>query len=432
MTGTAAAGLRRGAGPRVLGLVTPRYGEEVVGGTEHWLRTLCEHLVDERNWTVEVFTTCARSAETWADEYPAGTTDVNGVTVHRHRSLSGRNAEYLHLLPALRRDPGAWSDEQVRRYLELVGPVCPAAIDAAAASGCELVAVTPYLYWPTVAAVGRLGRRVIFHGAAHDEPELYLPVMESVFVSVGGFAFNTFSERALVERTYPVGHLPSAVIGNAVDEGHGDPGRARKALGLGPDEPFVLCVGKVEQSKGSPALARLWAAYRRRRPDAPKLVFVGPVHDAAEAALQDPGIVLAGRTPEDVKWGALAAADLLIAPSAQESFSLVVLEAWLAGRPVLVNGRCGPTVEHCRRSQGGLWFDEYADFEVTVDRLLADPSLRTSLADNGARYTRSVFAWPAILDRYEELAARILRAARAGAGAAAGPGGGPGTGRPPA
>ena len=400
------------SGPRTLGLVTPRYGEEVVGGTEHWLRTLCEHLVGERGWQVEVFTTCARSAETWADEYPAGTAVVNGVTVRRHRSVSGRNADYLHLLPALRRDPGSWTAAATERYLELVGPVCPAAVDAAAASGCELVAVTPYLYWPTVAAVRRLGRRVIFHGAAHDEPELYLPVMASVFGSVGGFAFNTFSERALVERTFPVGHLPSAVIGNAVNEGRGDPAAARRVLGLGADEPFVVCVGKVEQSKGSPALARLWATYRRRRPDAPKLVFIGPVHDRSEPALADAGIVLAGATPEDVKWGALAGAEMLVAPSAQESFSLVVLEAWLAGRPVLVNGRCGPTVEHCRRSGGGLWFDEYADFEVTVDRLLADEPLRAALAERGARYTRTVFAWPAMLDRYEELAARILAAAR--------------------
>jgi hypothetical protein len=45
-----------------LGLVVPRYGDEVVGGTEHWLRLLCEHLVALKQWQVEVFTTCATSA----------------------------------------------------------------------------------------------------------------------------------------------------------------------------------------------------------------------------------------------------------------------------------------------------------------------------------------------------------------------------------
>ena len=402
-----------------LGLLSPRYGEEVVGGTEHWLRTLCEHLVADRGWSVEVFTTCARSAATWADEYRPGTVTIAGVTVHRYRSASGRNAEYLHQLPRLRRDPGSFTDAETEDYIRLVGPVCPEATAAVAAAldegRCDLVAVTPYLYWPTVQAVPRMGRKVIFHGAAHDEPELHLPVMAEVFGSVGGFAFNSFSERTLVERRFGVGHLPSSMIGNAVNEGSGDPARARRVLGLEPDEPFVLCVGKVERAKGATALAELWRQYRRRRPDAARLVYVGPEHDDIGPA--DPGIVVAGRRPEEVKWGALAACELLVAPSAQESFSLVVLEAWLAGRPVVVNGRCGPTVEHCRRSGGGLWFEDYGDFEAALDRLLADPPLRRRMAVRGRAYTRDVFAWPRILDRYEELAGRILAATRSTASA---------------
>jgi glycosyltransferase involved in cell wall biosynthesis len=400
-----------------LGLLVPRYGEEVVGGTEHWLRELCEHLVADRGWTVEVFTTCAQSAATWADEYRPGTTAEGGVTVHRFRSLSGRNSGYLHQLERLRRDPTSYTVAEAAEYVRLVGPVCPAATAAAVAAvedgHCELMAVTPYLYWPTVTAVPRMGRRVIFHGAAHDEPELYLPVMAPVFEAVGGFAFNSFSERELVERNFAVGHLPSGVIGNAVDEGAGDPAAARGALGLDPDEPFVLCVGRVERAKGATALAAMWDLYversRARRVEAPRLVLLGPEHEQIRAG---PAVLRAGRQPESVKWGALAACELLVAPSAQESFSLVVLEAWLAGRPVVVNGRCGPTVEHCRRSGGGIWFDGYGDFEAGVDRLLGAPDLRDELAARGAAYTRDVFAWPRILDRYEELAGRILAARR--------------------
>lgn len=399
-----------------LGLLVPRYGEEVVGGTEHWLRTLCEHLVADRGWSVEVFTTCAVSAATWADEYRPGTVEISDVKVHRYRSVSGRNPEYLHQLPRLRRDAGAFTEEEAMGYVRLVGPVCPEATSAAAAAAeegaCDLVAVTPYLYWPTVHAVPRIGRRVIFHGAAHDEPELYLPVMREVFESVGGFAFNSYSERDLVERRFRVGHLPSSVIGNAVNEGAGDPVEARRALGLEADEPFVLCVGRVERAKGAVALAEMWRLYRRRWPDSPRLVFIGPEHDQVPPAPDggsghDP-LVLAGRQPEAVKWGALAGCEALVAPSVQESFSLVVLEAWLAGRPVVVNGRCGPTVEHCRRSGGGLWFEDYAEFEVVMDRLLADAALRREMAHRGGAYTREVFGWPRILDRYEDLAERIL------------------------
>lgn len=395
-----------------LGLLTPRYGLEVIGGTEHWLRSLSEHLVADRGWEVEVHTTCAVSAETWANEYPSATTEINGVTVHRHLSAAGRNPAYLHLLPRLRRDPGSFSEQEARRYVELVGPVCPGAVEAVTKPGYDLVAVTPYLYWPTLRAVPRLGRRVIFHGAAHDEPELHLQLMPPVFAAVGGFAFNSFSERALVERTFPVAHLPSAVIGHAVDAGTGDPDEARRHLGLQPGERFVLCLGRVENSKGAGILAQMWQIYCRRHPEAPRLVFAGPVHDHL---VTDRSIVIAGPVPDPVKWGALAGCDVLINPSAQESFSLVVLEAWLAGTPVVVNGRCGPTLELCRRSGGGIWFEEYADFEAGVERVLGDPQLRARLVQRGRRHTLDTFSWPRILDRYEELAGRIRHSSLAAA-----------------
>ncbi len=390
-----------------LGIVLPRYGTDVVGGTEHWLQMLAEHLVAERGWEVEVFTTCATSAVTWADELEAGRTELNGVTVHRHRSISGRDPAYGALDPVIRRDPASVPDALASSFIDLVGPVCPDVLDHAAASTSDLIALTPYLYWPAVHGAARLGRRVVFHGAAHDEAELHLRIMRPVFSAVGGFAFYSFAERSLVERTFPVAHLPSSVIGAAVVERDGDPAAARAALGLGPDEPFVLCVGRVERIKGAHTLAEMWHLYRRRRPEVPRLVLLGPVNEALEGG---DDVVVAGRHSEAVKWGALKAARVVVTPSAFESFSLVVVEAWLAGRAVVVNGRCAATVEACRRSGGGLWFSGYASFEALMDRLLGDEDLRAQLGASGERYARELFDWDAVVSRYADLAERILAA----------------------
>jgi glycosyltransferase involved in cell wall biosynthesis len=285
--------------------------------------------------------------------------------------------------------------------------VCPDVIDGAEKSDNDLVAITPYLFWPAVHAVPRLGRRVLFHGAAHDEAELHLRIMRPVFCAVGGFAFNSFAERSLVERTFPVAHLPSSVIGNAVVKRDGDPAAARAALGLGADEPFVLCVGRVERIKGAHALAEMWQLYRRRRPGVPRLVLLGPVN---EALVGNDDVVVAGRHSEAVKWGALKSAQLVVNPSAFESFSLVVVEAWLAGRAVVVNERCAATVEACRRSGGGLWFSGYSTFEALMDRLLGDADLRAQLGASGECYARELFDWDAIVSRYADLAERVLAA----------------------
>jgi glycosyltransferase involved in cell wall biosynthesis len=79
----------------------------------------------------------------------------------------------------------------------------------------------------------------------------------------------------------------------------------------------------------------------------------------------------------------------------------VVLEAWVSGVPVVVNGRCAVTREHCERSGGGLWFDGYAQFEAVIDRLVADDELRAALAARGAAYVDRSYRWPAIANRYE-------------------------------
>ena len=75
-------------------------------------------------------------------------------------------------------------------------------------------------------------------------------------------------------------------------------------------------------------------------PDHPKIHHLGFVND------QD-------------KFDALAAAELLIMPSYFESLSMVALEAWALGKPVLANGRCDVLKGQCIRSNGGLYYDNF-------------------------------------------------------------------------
>jgi glycosyltransferase involved in cell wall biosynthesis len=163
------------------------------------------------------------------------------------------------------------------------------------------------------------------------------------------------------------------------------------------DRPYLLYVGRVDRAKGCHLLVDLFAEYKRRRPGPLALVLAGQV---VEPPAPHPDVVLPGIVDDAVKWGALRGATTVVSPGAYEAFSILVVEGWTAGVPLLVNGRCPPTREHCERSGGGLWFDSYAAFEVVVDRLLADPSLRAALAERGRRYVDATFAWPVLIDRY--------------------------------
>ena len=103
---------------------------------------------------------------------------------------------------------------------------------------------------------------------------------------------------------------------------------------------------------------------------------------------------------EATMHGLFRASTVYVHPSAYESFSITLMDAWEGKRPVLVNGRCEVTREHCQRSGGGLWFDSYATFEATLDRLLADAALRAQLGAAGKEYVDVHYRWPALVARY--------------------------------
>src|SRR5205814_4756372 len=69
------------------------------------------------------------------------------------------------------------------------------------------------------------------------------------------------------------------------------------------------------------------------------------------------------------KFDALAAADLLIMPSYFESLSMVALEAWALGRPVLANGKCDVLKGQSIRSNAGLSYQSYSEFLAMLQLL---------------------------------------------------------------
>jgi glycosyltransferase involved in cell wall biosynthesis len=397
--------------------VTPRYGTEVLGGAELGARMLAERLVrpppatDDpagdgaapAGWPVEVFTTCALDARTWADAYPPGTVDVNGVQVHRFASQAGRDPGFENLSADLLAHPQAVSPSDEDRWIDLQGPVSPDLLAAVAASDADVVVFYPYLYYPTVRAIRAVAERAVMHPAAHDEPPLYLPGFQSVFGAASGFVFQTDSERKLVERVFRVAHVPQIVMGLGVEPAEGAPDDARARLGLD-DRPYLLCLGRVDDGKGTGMLARFFAAYKDRHPGPLALALIGPVVDTPPP---HPDVIVTGPVDERAKWGALRGALALVSPSPFEAFSLVLVEAWTAGIPVVVNGACEPTREHCLRSGGGLWFEGYGTFEAVLDRLAADPGLRADLAARGAEYAGRHFAWPTIISRYRRFLERV-------------------------
>ncbi|MGA8724070.1 MAG: glycosyltransferase family 4 protein [Acidimicrobiales bacterium] len=389
-----------------LTFVLPRYGPAIVGGAETAARLLAEHLAVRDGWDVEVLTSCAEDFVTWADVYPAGEERIGGVSVVRFPSRSGRDPSFHPFSASLLASPADATLGDTERWIDLQGPVLPELVDAAVSSDVDALVFYPYLYYPTVRVIDRVKRPTILHPAAHDEPALRLPVFPRVFAAADGLVFQTEAERELVQGLFPVASHRQLLLGLGVD----DPDRRDvivRAPARADDPPYLLCLGRVEPKKGTSLLVSLFARYKERRAGPLRLVVAGPVVDAPD---EHPDVDLIGPVSDDEKWGLLEGAVGLVAPSPWEAFSLVVAEAWSARTPVMVNALCAATVEHCRRSGGGVLFGDYSEFEVGVDLLSSDPDARRSLGGRGRAYVDRRFRWPQVIDRYAAFVETVVAA----------------------
>ena len=114
-----------------------------------------------------------------------------------------------------------------------------------------------------------------------------------------------------------------------------------------------------------------------------------------------------GFLSDEDKFDAPAASDLLIMPSFYESLSMVALEAWALGRPVLANARCDVLLGQCLRSNAGLYYEDAGEFAGALDVLLTDAGLAAALGRKGREFFARHYSWPVIERKYLDMFERL-------------------------
>jgi hypothetical protein len=88
---------------------------------------------------------------------------------------------------------------------------------------------------------------------------------------------------------------------------------------------------------------------------------------------------------------------------------MVALEAWALGRPVLVNGKCDVLKGQSVRSNAGLYYETYAEFQATLRAIEQNRWLSTALGRNGRQFFREHYDWPVIERKYLEMFERLRK-----------------------
>jgi glycosyltransferase involved in cell wall biosynthesis len=444
-----------------IAFIVQRYGSEVLGGSEQLCRLLAERLAIQHD--VEVLTTCARDYVTWKNEYPEGSDRVRGVTVRRFATAKTRDidsfnrySDWIFANPHTRDDEIEWLKQQ--------GPWCPALLDHLRRQHqqYDVLIFFTYLYATSVLGTEINPGRSVLVPTAHDEPAIKLGIFKDLFNRVAALCYLTESEKQFVQRQFLDRPLLEELIGVGVDipqqqpyprmpapleeesAGNGDTdgesGESAKA-GTGPETsdadsrteddhsarefpshllergsvfrrrhrlygPIALYGGRIDPGKGCEELIEYFSSYVREGGDA-TLALMGV---KLMALPEEPFIRFAGLLSDGERIQALGAATVVICPSPYESLSLLALEAMSVGTPVLVNARSAVLVEHCVRSNGGLWYADRNEFIECLNLLMSDARLRAALGRNGRDYVRKNYRWEVVLGKYERIFAKVRNA----------------------
>ncbi len=398
--GAALAPLQLDAAPRSrpasarrrLGIVVQRFGEEITGGAESLARQVAQQLSAQVD--VEVFTSCATDHLSWANVLAPGTSTDDAVTVHRFPVRRARRIrEFNRLSDRLFNRPLDFVSET--HWLAEQGPDAPALLDALAARKHEFDAFLffTYLYAPTVWGVPLVKDQALVVATTHDEPPLAFGAMRDVFEAPRALVSLTPEEKALVEKRFPKA-ARRRVIGVGIEPLTPDPERFREHFGI--KGPYLLYVGRMEAGKGVDELVRRHQALVSAFHDAPTLVLAG----SGDLKPSGTRVVYAGRVDEQTKWDALGGALAVVMPSRYESLSLVTLEAFAVGTPVLGNAACDVVRGQIERSGAGHTFTLTDDdgFRNAVQRVGRE---RETLSRAAKKYATQ-FRWDAVVRAYLE------------------------------
>jgi glycosyltransferase involved in cell wall biosynthesis len=414
--------------------VTARYGADIASGPEHACRVLAEQVSDRHD--VDVLTTCARDPRTWKNEYSEGTDRVRGALVRRFAVSQAREEQnFTQFSERLLAGPLSRADEL--EWLRRAGPWSAGLIDFIRRQHKSYDVLVFFSICSPITVTGATAapERSIVFPYLQLHPALRFDVCADILSSVRGVGLVSGAERRLLrsymcattqheelvgigidpspEQSYPRHQQDPAdtVVDDEAVGGPGEGGEPESYLaGRGVPfrrrhrlyGPFALYGGRVEPNNGCEELLDYFDTFAAADGDTALALMGVKMMKVPEERY----IRLAGVLPERERMIAYEAADVTIAPSADDLVAQPLLESLAVGTPVLASARNGAAVEHCRRANAGLYYANRGEFVEALRLLMTNSRLRNRLGENGRSYIRQNFRWDAVLGRFDRLVSR--------------------------
>lgn len=388
-----------------LAFVTPWYGENIPGGAETECRTIAENLQKSGN-EVEILTTCAKEfASDWnTNFYKEGIYHINQVPVRRFSVKKRDKAIFDTINYKLIQNKKISLKEEKSFIHEMINSDNLYSYIRQHGSDYDFFLFIPYMFGTTYYGSQIHPEKSILIPCLHDESYARMTIYRSMFENVKGLIFLSEPEKKIANTLFDLKNKQSVLGGGINTYISYNAKNFRERYDVQCD--YLLYAGRREPGKNVPLLIDYFNLYLKNNPSTLKLILIGSGEvNIPECCKKD--IIDLKFIPVQDKYDAYAAATVLCQPSVNESFSIVIMESWLCGTPVLVHADCAVTKNHCIKSNGGLFFKNYAEFEECINYILDNPKKRDIMAECGKRYVTDNYSWERIVMEYEEFLREI-------------------------
>ena len=378
-----------------IGIIVQRYGVEINGGAEYHARLIAEKL--SGHMEVEVFTSTALDYLTWSHHYDKKREVVNDIVINRFRVERERDPDkFGKLQRKVFENEHLISDE--KEWLFEEGPYMPSLLEKLKKREDEFFKFIffSYRYYHSYEGLRRFRNKSILVPTAEHDDVIYMRLFKDLFSLPSAIIYNSHEEKELINKISGNMGVPGDIVGvgSEIPESF-DPQSFRDKYGI--NSEYVLYIGRLDENKGVPELIRFFIKFCDETGSEIQLVLMG------KSVIEIPdhkNINYLGFLDDNDKFNALSGSEMLVIPSQYESLSMVTLEAWASGKPVVANGRTEVLKGQCQRSNAGLWYTNYKQFHEVFSLLLNDAGMRKEMGENGRQFFNKNYSWNVIVNKY--------------------------------
>ncbi len=385
-----------------LAFVVQRYGLDINGGAELHCRWVVEHM--KKFCDVEVLTTRAFDYITWKDFFPQGEDTINNIPIKRFSVNCPRNPERFGKIQDLILEYEHKEIDEMR-WIEEEGPLSSSLIHYLKEheSDYDYFIFFSYRYYHSYWGIHAVPHKSILVPTAEHDAVIHLKIFKELFRKPQAFVYNSVEEREMIQTLSQNEDVIGDVVGVGIEVPKGFKTEEFQKKYKIPSR-YIIYVGRIDENKGCDELFDFFLRLKKESDTDVKLVLIGNTKIKIPSHVD---IIYLGFVSEEEKFAAINGAEFLIMPSFFESLSMVTLESWAMGKPVLANAKCDVLKGQCMRSNAGLFYDNYEEFCSAFHLLLSSKKLRKIMGTNGKKYFNQNYTWKVIENKYLALLDRL-------------------------